>query len=63
MKMALRREGRMSIRRLAQQLGQDYVLAHSEISLLIQTSLIARTAEDEVRIGWNRIVTELDLAA
>jgi hypothetical protein len=36
---------------------------HSETSLLIQTGLIARTAEDEVRIEWDRIVTELDLAA
>ena len=59
----LRREGPMSIRRLAQQLGRDYKSVHSETSLLIQTGLIARTAEDEVRIGWDRIVTELDLAA
>ncbi len=59
----LRREGPMSIRRLAQQLGRDYKSVHSETSLLIQTGLIARTAEDGVRIGWDRIVTELDLAA
>ena len=59
----LRREGPMSIRRLARQLGRDYKSVHSETTLLIQTGLIARTAEDEVRIGWDRIVTELDLAA
>ena len=59
----LRREGPMSIRRLAQQLGRDYKSVHGETSLLIQTGLIARTAEDEIRIGWDRIVTELDLAA
>ena len=47
----------MSIRRLAQQLGQDYVLVHSETSLLIQTGPIVRTAKGEVRIGWERIVT------
>ena len=47
----LRREGPMSIRRLAQQLGCDYKSVHSETSLLIQTGLIARTAEGEVRIG------------
>ena len=53
----------MSLRRLAQQLGREYKSVHSETSLLIQTSLIARTAEDGVRIVWDRIVTELDLAA
>ena len=60
-KMALRREGPMPIRRLSQQLRHDRKLVESEISLLIQTGLITRTAEDEVRIGWDRIVTELDL--
>jgi hypothetical protein len=44
-------------------LEPDYKSAHSETSLLIQTGLIARTAEGEVQIGWDRIVTELDLAA
>ena len=59
----LRREGPMSIRRLARELGRDYKSVHGETSLLIQSGLIARTAEDEVRVGWDRIVTELDLAA
>ena len=62
-KKAQRHEGSMSIRRLAQQLGRDHVSVHSETSLLIQTGLIARIAEDGVRIGWDRIITELDLAA
>lgn len=53
----LRREGSMSIRRLAQQLKRDYKLVYSETSLLIKTGLIARTAE-EVRIGWDRIITD-----
>ena len=61
--MALRREVPMSLRRLAQQLGRDYKSVHSETSPLIQTSLMAQTAEDGVRIGWDRIVTELNLAA
>lgn len=47
----------MSIRRLAQQLKRDYKLVYSETSLLIKTGLIARTAE-EVRIGWDRIITD-----
>ena len=59
----LRREGPMSIRRLGKQLGRDCKSVHSEISLLIQTGLIVRTAEDEVRLGWDGFVTELDLAA
>ena len=53
----------MSLRRLAQKLGRDYKSVHSETSPLIQTSLMAQTAEDGVRIGWDRIVTELNLAA
>ena len=53
----------MSICRLGKQLGRDYKSVHSETSLLIQTGLIKRTAEDEVRIGWDRVVTELDMAA
>ena len=53
----------MSIRRLGKQLGRDCKSVHSEISLLIQTGLIVRTAEDEVRLGWDGFVTELDLAA
>jgi predicted transcriptional regulator len=59
----LRREGPMSIRRLAQQLKRDYKSVHTETSRLIEAGLIARTAKDEVQIGWDRIVTELDLAA
>ena len=57
-KMASRREGAISIRRLAQQLGRDYKSVHSDTSLLILTSLTARTVENGVRIGWDRIVTE-----
>ena len=38
-------------------------VVHSETILLFQTGLIARTAENEVGIGWVRIVTELNLAA
>jgi predicted transcriptional regulator len=59
----LRREGPMSIRRLAHQLGRDYKSVHGETNLLISTGLIARTAADEVQIGWDKIVTELGLAA
>ena len=53
----------MSIHRRGKQLGRDCKSAHSEISLLIQTGLMVRTVKDEVRLGWDRIVTELDLAA
>lgn len=59
----LRREGPMSIRRLSQQLGRDYKSVHSETSMLVQAGLIVRNADDKVQVSWDRIVTELDLAA
>ena len=59
----LRRAGPMSVRRLAGELGRDYKSVHREVAMLIATGLIERRAADEVAVGWDRAVTELDLAA
>ena len=53
----------MSVRRLAGELGRDYKSAHLEVAMLTATGLIERRAPDEVAVGWDRAVTELDLAA
>ena len=37
--------------------------AHREVAMLTATGLIERRAADEVAVGWDRAVTELDLAA
>jgi predicted transcriptional regulator len=59
----LRREGPMSVRALAGQLGRDYKSVHRDVSALGRCGLIARTAHDRIAVEWDRMVTELDLAA
>lgn len=59
----LRRGGPLSVRRLSQELKRDYKSVHGEVAMLVDAGLIERTAGGEVAVGWDRIVTELDLAA
>lgn len=59
----LRRSGPLSVRRLSQELGRDYKSVHGEVAKLVDAGLIERTPQGEVAVGWDRIVTELDLAA
>ncbi len=59
----LRRSGPLSVRRLSQELGRDYKSVHGEVARLVDAGLIERTPQGEVTVGWDRIVTELDLAA
>ena len=50
-------------RGLARELGRDTKSVHREVAMLTATGLIERRAADEVAVGWDRAVTELDLAA
>lgn len=59
----LRRSGPLSVRRLAQELGRDYKSVHGEVAKLVDAGLIERTRDGEMTVRWDRIVTELDLAA
>ena len=43
--------------------GRDTKSVHREVAMLTATGLIERRAADEVAVGWDRAVTELDLAA
>ena len=52
-----------SVRRLAGELARDTKSVHREVAMLTATGLIERRAADEVAVGWDRAVTELDLAA
>ena len=49
--------------RVAGELSRDYKSVHREVAMLTATGLIERRAADEVAVGWDRAVTELDLAA
>jgi predicted transcriptional regulator len=59
----LRRNGPMSVRRLSQELSRDYKSVHREVAMLTASGLVDRRAADEVAVAWDRVVTELDLAA
>lgn len=59
----LRRGGPMSVRRLSSELSRDYKSVHREVAMLIGAGLIERRARDAVAVGWQKVVTELDLAA
>lgn len=59
----LRRHGPMSVRRLAGELARDYKSVHADVARLTAAGLAERTARDAVGVGWDRAVTEVDLAA
>ena len=48
---------------MAGELGRDTKPVHRDGTMLTATGLIERRAADEVAVGWDRAVTELDLAA
>ena len=52
----------MSVRRLAGELGCDTKPVDREVVMLTATGLIERRVADEVAVGWDRAVTEIDLA-
>ena len=55
--------GPMSVRRLAGEPGSNTKPVHREVAMLTATGPIERRAADEVAVGWDRVVTKLDLAA
>ena len=51
------------MRRPTGELGRDTKSVHREVAMPTATGPIERRAADEVAVGWDRAVTELDLAA
>ena len=51
------------VRRLAGEPDRDTKPVHREVAMFTATGLIERRAADEVAVGWDRAVAELDLAA
>lgn len=60
---ALRQAGPMSVRALAGRLGRDYKSVHGDVALLSAAGLLERPARDRVSAPWNRIISEISLAA
>ena len=58
-----RGDGWEFVHRLAGKPGRDTKSVHRETAMLTATGLIERRAAAEVAVGWDRVVTELDLAA
>ena len=50
------------MRRLAGEPGRDTKSVQREVAMLTATGPIDRRAADKVAVGWDRAVTELDLA-
>jgi predicted transcriptional regulator len=57
----LRKEGSMSVRALAKQLGRDYKNVHTDVARLVELGLIEKTADARVRVAWDAIRAELKL--
>lgn len=59
----LRQRGPLSARTLAQTLERDYKNVHTDVTALLNTGLIERTEEGRLCVPWDRIATEINLAA
>jgi predicted transcriptional regulator len=60
---ALRSNGPMSIRSLANQLGRDYKNVHTDVRRLEQLGLIQHTIDEKVEVPWDVVEAQLKLAA
>lgn len=60
---ALRQRGPATVRALAQALGRDYKNVHADVKALKNAGLIETDAAGKVLVPWDRIATEILLAA
>jgi predicted transcriptional regulator len=60
---ALRRAGPSSVRSLSRSLGRDYKNVHGDVRLLERLGLITRSDDGKPMVPWDKIATELSLAA
>ena len=59
----LRRIGPSSIRNLATQVQRDYRNVYDDLQLLLKAGLVEKDARNRVMVPWDKIQTEIDLAA
>ncbi|MBI5379931.1 MAG: hypothetical protein HZA23_07250 [Nitrospirae bacterium] len=60
---SLHRIGPVSIRKLAKQVRRDYRNIYDDIRLLLKAGLVEKDARSKVYVPWDKIQTEIDLAA
>ncbi len=60
---SLRRKGPMSVRALSQALERDYKNVHTDVKALVQIGLIQMDKDGSFYVPWDRISTEIELAA
>jgi len=59
----LRKNGPMSIRSLANELGRDYKNVHTDVRKLEYVGLIDRTEDGRIKVPWDVVEARLMLAA
>ncbi|MDE2321261.1 MAG: transcriptional regulator [candidate division NC10 bacterium] len=59
----LRQIGPSSIRNLAMQVQRDYRNVYDDLQLLLKAGLVEKDARNRVMVPWDKIQTEIDLAA
>lgn len=59
----LRRIGPSSIRNLAATTQRDYRNVYDDLQLLLKAGLVEKDARKRVTVPWDKIQTEIDLAA
>jgi predicted transcriptional regulator len=60
---ALRKAGPMSVRALSGLVGRDYKSVHGDVAMLVAAGLLERPERDRVAAPWDRIISEISLAA
>ena len=60
---SLRKNGPLSIRALANELGRDYKNVHADVRRLEQIGLIERTRDEKVQVPWDVVEAQLEFAA
>lgn len=60
---SLRHQGPLSARALSQLLERDYKNVHTDVKALVQIGLIATDKDGRFYVPWDRISTEIELAA
>lgn len=59
----LHRTGPSSIRNLATQVQRDYRNVYDDLQLLLKAGLVEKDARNRLMVPWDKIQTEIDLAA
>jgi len=59
----LRKQGPISVRLLARELGRDYKNVHTDVGELERVGLVSRSSEGQVVVPWDTVVAQISLDA